>query len=164
MSHSIRIIYASTSGHTEYVTDVLAKHLQENKKDTCVVNRVRAEQAQEEDFHKDDVLVLASGTWNTGSVEGQLNPYMHELLKKKMAQIDLKQRKCAIIALGDERYFYTARANEHFAQFIKTHDGVQLLPPLIVINEPYGQDEKIIRWGDELMKHLKSLPPTDEVE
>ncbi len=164
VSHSIRIIYASTSGHTEYVIDVLATYLQGKKKASCIVNSVRAEQASAEDFAKDDVLILASGTWNTGSVEGQLNPHMHELLKKRVADIDLKKKPCAVIALGDDRYYYTARANEHCAAFIKARNGAKLLPPLIIVNEPYGQAEKVTHWGDELLKHLSALPPTDDVE
>lgn len=156
--HSLRIVYASTSGHTEYVVDTLSAFLKD-KDATLTIRRQRAEEAKPEDLIQDDVLVLASGTWNTGSVEGQLNPHMHELLKTNAKGIDLKGKPCAIIALGDERYYYTARANEHLAQFFKQHDGKRIVPALTVVNEPYGQEERVRRWGAELLKKIKELPP-----
>lgn len=156
MQRTLRIIYASTSGHTEFVCDTLKDHMQK-KDSTVVVTMMRAEKATPEDLVKDDLTVLASGSWNTGSIEGQLNPYMHEFLTKRAKDVDLKKHPFVIIALGDHRYFYTARANEHFAQFIMHQDGTQAIPPLTIVNEPYDQTDRIEKFGDELLKKLKSL-------
>jgi len=35
-----------------------------------------AEKTQPQDLLSGDVLLLASSTWNTGGIEGQLNPHM----------------------------------------------------------------------------------------
>lgn len=148
------IIYASTSGHTEYITEVLVKHLMNAQ---CIgVRRIRAEVASVEDLTKPDFLILASGTWNTGGVEGQLNPHMHEFLLDRAKDIPLKGKKVAIIALGDDRYFYTCRAGEHLRQFVQTHGGKVLEPPLLIVNEPYGQEEKVRKWGEKLLKNFTS--------
>lgn len=142
---SIHVIYASTSGHTEYVVDEAVKVWQAKG---LSVEVQRAELTKPEDFARGDVLVLGSGSWNTGSVEGQLNPHMYELLLGRAKGVDLGGRNVYLIALGDERYFYTARSGEHLRQFVMTHNGKVHEPVLMVINEPYGQEAKVQRWAE----------------
>jgi hypothetical protein len=74
------------------------------------IEKTMAETTQPQDLQRGDVLLLASATWNTGSIEGQLNPYMSVLLQDKAKNLDLASKPCAAIGLGDDRYFYTARA------------------------------------------------------
>ena len=148
---SVHIIYASTSGHTEYVVDQVITALQ-----GVQVEKQRAELAQPEDLLKGDMLLLASGTWNTGGVEGQLNPHMDELLRKRAAGVDLGGKKVLLIALGDSRYRYTANAMVHLEEFVKSHNGIVVEPTLKIINEPYGQEGKIRQWADQLLSFLAS--------
>ena len=151
---SVQIIYASSSGHTEYVIDSLVDYLAKKAKDISIEVK-RAEEAQADDLTKGDVLILACGTWNTGGVEGQLNMHMDALLRERAKDVSLAKKPCAIIALGDDRYYYTGRATEHLMQFVIQHDGVTPFTPLLVINEPYGQEEKIQKWGDKFLESLK---------
>lgn len=146
----LHIIYASVSGHTEYVVEVLEKLLKEKR--NVSVEKQRAEQSEVEDLLRGDVLLLACGTWNTGGIEGQLSPFMHTLLKEKATNIDLQRKNVAFISLGDSRYYFTTRCTEHFQQFRKEHNGQQLLSPLIILNEPYGQEERVIQWGEKLLR------------
>lgn len=146
------IIYASTSGHTEYVVEKLAAYLT-GEGHACT--SVRAEKAAPEDFAKGDVLILASGTWNTGGSEGQLNPHMALLFAKKAKEVSLSGRSCAVIGLGDDRYRYTARATEKLATFVKEKGGTAVVHPLVIINEPYGQESRVSKWGVLLLDHLK---------
>ena len=147
---SIHIIYASTSGNTEHVIDILQEHLQGSYPDYTVTAQ-RAEEAREEDLLQPDVLVLASGTWNYDSVEGYLNVHMRDLLEKRVKNIDLLGKPIAFISLGDDRYYYTGRATERFMQFAMHHNAVSCCMPLIIINDPYGQEEKVVQWAEKLM-------------
>lgn len=147
---SLTIIYASTSGHTEYVIGQLQKFLAENAKSLKVMV-VRVEKASPEDLTSSETLLLASGTWNTGGPEGQLNPHMHAFLNGPAKAVDLNGKKVAIIALGDDRYFYTGRAGEHLRNFIQSHGGKVLGDSLLIVNEPYGQEERIRKWGRGLV-------------
>jgi len=156
MPHSLSIIYASTSGHTEYVVDVLQAFLSKNAP-TIETSVLRVEKATAEDLTKGDLLIIASGTWNTGGREGQMNPHMVEYLWKRVKDADLKGKQCAVIGLGDERYKYTARATEHMAHYIKEHGGRALVPPLVIVNDPYGQEKKVEAWGAGLLKKLSTL-------
>lgn len=146
---SIHIIYASGSGHTEYVVGEVAKLLS-----GVDVTITRAEQATKNDFLKGDILLLASGSWNTGGAEGQLNPYMDELLKKKAAGIDLAGKKVLLIGLGDSRYRYTVGCMRYLLEFVQTHNGVVMEPTLKIINEPYGQEQAIEEWISDIRSQI----------
>jgi flavodoxin I len=151
----ITILYASTSGHTEYVVEHLAALLRRKAKSLdCSI--VRVEKATVQDLAC-DLLVLASGTWNTGGVEGQLNPHMHDFVRGTAKDADLHGTSVAIIALGDDRYFYTSRAGEHLRQFALSHGGTVWPLTLTIINDPYGQEKKVEQWGEKLLQHFLSL-------
>ncbi len=150
---SLHIMYASTSGHTEYVVTELARFLQEQDS-SLSVKVMQVEKATAEDLTSGDFLLLASGTWNTGGPEGQLNPHMHAFVNGPAKSVDLTGKKVAIIALGDDRYYYTCRAGEHLRNFIQGHGGKVLGDALLVVNDPYGQEERIQRWGKKLVTLL----------
>ena len=145
---SLQIVYASTSGHTEYVVGVVREALE--KESGLQIAACKAESAQPEDLLKGDVLLLACGTWNTDGPEGQLNPHMKDLLLGRAKDSDLKGKQVAVIALGDERYRYTARAGEHLQTFVTSHGGKVLGEQLTIVNEPYGQEEKVKKWSEKL--------------
>lgn len=151
----MHIIFASTSGHTEFVVDTLIAFLHERAPE-MQTEKQRVERANADDLAKGDVLILASSTWNTGSVEGQLNPHMFTFLRERAKDADLRGKKVAVIGLGDERYFYTARAFEHLEEYVKTRGGNFLLPGLKIVNEPYGQEEKIRAWGEKFLSAFRS--------
>src|ERR1700730_3064712 len=77
---ALHIVFASTSGHTEYVLDMLAWSLREFVPEWDIERRM-AEKTQPLDLLQGDILLLASSTWNTGGIEGQLNAHMKELLQ-----------------------------------------------------------------------------------
>lgn len=151
---SIHFIYASTSGHTEYVVDILARYLEENAP-AITVEKQRAEMAKGEDLLRGDVLILGSGTWNTGGIEGQLNMYLQRLLHERATNLDLQEKPMTCISLGDERYYYTTRCTEHLLRFIREHGAKIFIPPLVLVNEPYGQEEKIRKWGRKLIENIQ---------
>ena len=149
----MHIIFASTSGHTEYVVETLAPLL---RKAGMTVETQRVELAKPEDLLRGDVLILASSTWNTGNIEGQLNPHMHIFLKELAKDVALNGKKAALIALGDARYHYTANASVHLEEFVKMHDGRLIIPTLKIINEPYGQESAVQTWANMLVSALAS--------
>ena len=104
---SLHIVFASTSGHTEYVVEALIDSLKSTTPG-WKIKELMAEKAQPQDLLSGDVLLLASATWNTGGIEGQLNPHMWVLLHDKAKTLDLAGKPCACIGLWVHRYFYTA--------------------------------------------------------
>ena len=151
---SLHIVFASTSGHTEYVVEALIDSLKSTTPD-WEIEETMAEKAQPQDLLSGDVLLLASGSWNTGSIEGQLNPHMWVLLHDKAKTLDLAGKPCVCIGLGDHRYFYTARAADHLEHYVEAHHGRLIVPTLRVVDEPYGQEEAVRVWGKRLVDVLK---------
>ncbi|MBT4119742.1 MAG: flavodoxin family protein [Candidatus Peribacter sp.] len=152
---SLHIIYASTSGNTEHVVDTLKEHLSSAQADLTVTVQ-RAEEAKADDIEKGDVLLLASSTWNYDAVEGYLNMHMREFLEKRAKDADLAGKPVGLIILGDDRYYYTGRGTERFMQYLMSHNGKSCTMPLIIINDPYGQEEKIREWSEKLMTCFNS--------
>ncbi len=153
---SLHIIYASTSGHTEYVVDVLKKYFDENAKDQLSVTCEIAEKSKAEDLTKSDMLLLASGSWNVGGREGLPNPHMGSFLVKDAKDTNLAGKECLVIGLGDDRYKETARVTEHLATFINSHGGHLFVPPLVIVNEPYEQEAVVHKWADKVLSKLSS--------
>lgn len=152
---SVQIIFASTSGHTEYVVNTVVEYLKE-KLPSLRVSAKRAELARPEDLTSADVLVLGSGTWNMHGQEGQLNEHMHKLLFDRCEGVDLSKTPVVLISLGDNRYYFTARCTEHFMRFLKEHGGKTLMMPFTLVNEPYGQEERILAWAEKFADRLQA--------
>jgi flavodoxin I len=150
----LRIVFASTSGHTECVVAALIESLK-SITPGWEIEETMAEKAQPQDLLSGDVLLLASATWNTGGIEGQLNPHMWVLLHDKAKTLDLAGKPCACIGLGDHRYFYTARAADHLQNYVEAHHGRLVVPTLKIIDEPYGQEEAVRVWSKQLVDVLK---------
>src|SRR5271163_131367 len=151
---SLHIVFASTSGHTEYVVEALIDSLKSSTPG-WEIKELMAEKAQPQDLLSGDILLLASATWNTGGIEGQLNPHMWGLLQDRAKNLDLAEKPCACIGLGDHRYFYTARAADHLQNYVEVHHGRLITPTLKIIDEPYGQEEALRVWGKRLVDVLK---------
>lgn len=150
---SLHIIYASTSGHTEFVVDTLIAFLQ-SKNASLQIEKQRAELAKPEDLLRGDILILAASSWNTGGPEGQLNPHMFALLMDRAAASDLGGKKVGLIGLGDDRYHFLVGAMDYLQEYVQTHNGRIVEPVLRIINEPYGQEKKVEAWGNAFLKAI----------
>ena len=157
MNRSIAIVYATCTGHTEFVIDTLVEALLKEQPDLHI-SKQRAEVTKPEDLTKADILLLACGTWNTGNVEGQLNPHMHDLLMTRAAEADLTGKSAAAIGLGDERYHFTAKAAERLTDYLTSHHAAMLLPVLKIVNEPFDQTAKVLAWSKELLQKTTKMP------
>lgn len=150
---SIHIVYASTSGHTEYVVGVAADALKQSLT-SAQIEVQPAEKVLPEDLLRGDVLILASGSWNTGGQEGQLNPHMHALLRDRAKAVDLAGKKVLCIGLGDSRYHFLLGALTYLEEFVASHGGTLAGPSLKIINEPYGQEEAMEAWARQILPSL----------
>ena len=152
---SLTAIIASTSGHTEFVLDTVLQYWKDVVPNLAV-RTVRAELATAEDLLNCDVLLLGSGTWNTGGIEGQLNPHMHALLFERVKNIDLQKKPVLLISLGDDRYYFTTRCTERFMEFMKKANGTSLSMPLVILNEPYDKVERIKKWAEATAAKMRT--------
>lgn len=150
------IIYASTGGHTEYVCKHVGQELAKKKRSVDVL-LLRVEMATEKHIQAADYVIFASSTWNTGGIEGQLNPHMFTFLHKTIATIDLQQKPVAVIGCGDDRYRYTCAAADKLLEFIEQHNGLPWVEELRVVNEPYDQGVLFTKWAKQCAASLPTL-------
>lgn len=158
MVRTLTIVYTSPSGHTEFVVDTLVAAMAKEVPDLRIIKQ-RAESTEPKDLAGADVLLLACGTWNTLSIEGQLSPHMHDLLVVRAPSVNLSMVPAAAIGLGDKRYHFTAKAAERLTKYLTDNNATLLLPTLKVINEPYDQTAKVEVWAKELARTIDRLPP-----
>lgn len=156
MIRTLSIIFTTGTGHTEFVVDTVISALATTCPDIRIIKQ-RAESSQPEDMTKSDALILACGTWNTNNVEGQPSPYMFDLLARSAKQ-ELQGIPAAVIGLGDERYFFKARAADKLTEYLTAHHATIILPALKILNEPFEQAAKILAWSKELSNALSKLP------
>ncbi len=162
MTLSLGVIYSTSTGNTEHVVSVLIGEIGASLGTKVHIVKKRAEQVEASELTSFDVLILACGSWNTENIEGQLQPYMFDLCTKRAKEIDLTGKHVAAIGLGDDRYYFTARSAEKLTEFLEEKNGTFLLPTLKIINDPYGQEERIKAWAEELMQAMKKIPPRTE--
>jgi len=155
MPPAVSVIFATTSGNTEYVVSVLVDAW---RGEGAAVTLLRAERAQPGDLSGEGALVLACGTWNQNGVEGQMDPCMDAFLRGRAGAADLAGRPAAVVGLGDGRYYYTGRATEHLLRFLREHGGTPCGSPLLVIGTPEGQEEKIRAWAGKFLESIPAVP------
>lgn len=158
MVRTLTIVYTSATGHTEFVVDTLIAAVTKEVPDFRIIKQ-RAETTEPKDLTGADVLLLACGTWNTLSTEGQLSPYMHDLLVVRAPSVNLSKVPCAAIGLGDKRYHFKAKAAERLTQYLTDNNATLLLPTLKIIDEPFDQTAKVEAWAKELSRTISRLPP-----
>ncbi|QQR83053.1 flavodoxin family protein [Candidatus Peregrinibacteria bacterium] len=136
---SVHIIYGSTSGNTQMVSETVAMLLEQQKKS---VSLTRAEMATEKDLKKADLTILASSTYG----HGLLQEYMQAFVDKNEA-VDLKKHAFAVIGLGDPKYDaqYHIEAAPILEEWIQKHNGIVVTPALRISGAP--------------VRHLKTLVP-----
>jgi flavodoxin I len=147
--------YASTSGHTEYVCALAAEFFTQKKRNfTTILQPI--ETISEQDLREADAIILASGTWNTEGIEGQLNPYMYRFVHNDFADFDFKKVPVLVIGCGDDRYRYTCRAAQYLEEYVDAHNAKRIEPTLRMINEPYHQHRAIEEWCDAIIPKIFS--------
>jgi flavodoxin len=136
MDSPIYIIYASTSGNTEYVMEMVADIWQ---KAGVKVELHRSEQTSIDLIKNNQNFLLATSTWDNGT----LNPFFNNL-HNEMKKLDLTGKKASFIGLGDRRYekHYFCEGMKILQKTWEERGGTGVGVGLTIGREPY---EDIIR-------------------
>lgn len=147
---SVLIIFGSTAGNTELVTDKVAQVLGE-KGHTVKVTRV--EKLNVNDFKKCKACVFASSTYS----EGLLQDHMLRFVRRT-SDLSFKGKKCAAIGLGDSKYNveYVMEAASTLEETMKELGGDVVVPALRINKTPVPHLNTTIKeWAVKLSKALK---------
>lgn len=144
---SVLIIFGSTGGNTELVTDKVAEVL--STKHTVKVQR--AELTKESDLAKFKYIILASSTYGQGLLQEHMLKFMYYLKS-------LKGKKCAVIGLGDPKYNveYVVESAKLLENSIKEKDGELLTTALRIVKSPVPHLNTSVKiWATKLSKLIK---------
>jgi len=145
---SVLIVFGSTGGNTELVTDKVAEILTQKNHKVIVQ---RAELTKESDISKYKYIVLASSTYGQGLLQEHMLKFMY-LLKS------LKGKKCAAIGLGDPKYNveYVVESAKILEKEIQKKEAELLMPALRIVKSPVPHLNTTIKdWTTKLSKLLK---------
>ena len=152
MSASIHIIYASTSGNTEFVMDKVADLWRETGKEVFLH---RAEITDINLIKDNKFFLLATSTWDHGTI----NPFFDKLLAE-MKKTDFSGKSAAFIGLGDRRYekHYFCTGMTLLKEVWEKSGGQSLGVPLTIGREPFDElIDKVVRgWAEKTIKLFKS--------
>lgn len=146
---SILIIYGSTGGNTEMVVENVAEILKKKFK----VEIQRAEEASPNSIFKYDVCILASPTYGHGLLEDYMAKFV-----RKLKELDLKGKPCAVIGLGDPKYEaqYHIESAPILEDVLTKVNGKILLPALKISRTPVMHLKGLIPfWTDKLIELIK---------
>lgn len=131
----ILIIYATNSGSTYVVSQVLEQQLRTKH----AVTMQRVETTAPDDVAKADVILLGSPSWNYEGKEGSPHlafvPFMNQMRSAQLAG-----KRFAVFGCGDTSYTYFCGAVDHLEKFAKSVNGTLLCPSLRI--DGYFFDER----------------------
>lgn len=135
------IVYATNSGGTYQVAQLIADQLEVNGYTVTVLN---APDAPANVFHDADLCLLGSNTWEwvkpKERLEGQLNDQMRAYIER-VDTTSIQGQKFALFALGDKSYTDFCAAADHLEKFVASVNGT-LVTPTLRMNHFYFDLEK----------------------
>jgi len=147
---SVLIIFGSTGGNTELVCDKVSQILREKK---YKVTMQRAEQSNSSDIKKYSYCILASSTYGQGILQDHMLKFI-----RKCSEVDFKNRKFAVIGLGDNKYSteYIIESAKILEKTITKNGGLLVVPSLRINKTPVTHlSNEIKKWALDLSKKLK---------
>lgn len=148
------IVYATNSGGTYQVAQLIADQLETNGYTMTVTSAPKAEPNA---FHDADLCLLGSNTWEwvqpKARLEGQLNDQMRAFLDR-VDQKSIHGHKFALFALGDKSYTDFCAAADHLEKFVASVQGT-VVTPTLRMNHFYFDLEKNRQLVTEWAKNIR---------
>ena len=151
MSKKILIVFSTVSGNTEMVVDAVSDLLPKNDFE---ITKKRPENMTVKDILNFDLTILASPTYNQGTLEDNFKPFIKEFLKN-----DFTNKNFAIIGLGDTKYYaeYLTESATLFEEYVKKVNGNILVPSLRIGTSPVKMLDKLVpKWVEKLLVKINN--------
>ncbi|MFA5886304.1 MAG: flavodoxin domain-containing protein [Patescibacteria group bacterium] len=153
MSKKIIIIYASNSGSTFLVGEIIAHIL--GRKHQVVMQK--AADTSPDDLLKYDIFILGSPSWSTpGLGEGFPQETMLAFIKS-CAGLDLSGKQCVAFGCGDSSYTLFCGAVNQLEKFMADLKGTRLINSLRVDGYFFDLPKNIAlvkKWAQALLAHI----------
>ena len=138
---SALIVYGSTTGNTEYVSEVVERKLTQEGK---TVTRMNATDAKADGLCDGyDLILFGCSTWGDATIE--LSDDFVSLFDQFDA-INAKGKKTAVFGCGDSGYTYYCGAVDAIADKLKTM-GADVIDTLKIDGDPQAEEGAIENWA-----------------
>ncbi|KUP33184.1 flavodoxin [Bacillus halotolerans] len=134
----ILLVYATMSGNTEAMADLIEKGLQEAEAE---VDRFEAMDIDDAELFNDyEHIILGTYTWGDGDLPDEFLD-----LAEEMGALDFTGKTCAVFGSGDTAYEYFCGAVDTLEEKIKERGGEIVLPSVKVEMNPEGEEEEVLK-------------------
>lgn len=132
----IGVIYASMSGNTEAIADLIVEQLKEHNHDVDLKDMLSLPAS---DFLNYDLIFIGMYTWGDGDYPDECLDIIEEI-----EQINLEEKPFALFGSGDTSYPEFCGALDKLKELIENQNGVCLGEPLRIEFNPSKADEEEI--------------------
>ncbi|MCY7884703.1 flavodoxin [Bacillus spizizenii] len=142
----ILLVYATMSGNTEAMADLIEKGLQEAEVEAYRFEAMDIDNAQL--FNDYDHIIMGTYTWGDGDLPDEFLD-----LAEDMDEIDFSGKTCAVFGSGDTAYEFFCGAVDTLEAKIKERGGEIVLPSVKIENNPEGEEEEeLMEFGRQFAK------------
>ncbi|MCY8894769.1 flavodoxin [Bacillus spizizenii] len=142
----ILLVYATMSGNTEAMADLIEKGLQEAEVEADRFEAMDIDNAQL--FNDYDHIIMGTYTWGDGDLPDEFLD-----LAEDMDEIDFSGKTCAVFGSGDMAYEFFCGAVDTLEAKIKERGGEIVLPSVKIENNPEGEEEEeLMEFGRQFAK------------
>lgn len=144
----VLIIYATYSGSTLIVSELLQEELQKKQHEVKLINAREVDPQTINDF---DLIMIGSPSWWNKS-DGQPHDAYFELMPK-MEELNLENKKFAVFGLGDNTYGRLCGAVDVLEEFVHKMKGNLVTESLRIDSFFFDQknnEEKAREWAESL--------------
>jgi len=153
MTKNILIVYASNSGSTFLVGEMIKNYL--SKKYTVAMQT--AAMTQPDDLEKYDIILLGSPSWHVLSRGDGFPQETMLAFMERCAGRSFPDKRFAAFGCGDSDYTLFCGAVFRLETFIGKLQGQKIMEPLKVDSyffRPVEGDKQVEQWAGELMKKI----------
>lgn len=134
----IGVVYASMSGNTEAIADIIAAKLREQNHEVILNDILNIQSATE--LLNYDLTFIGMYTWGDGEYPDECLDIIEEI-----EQLDLEQHPFAIFGSGDTSYPEFCGALDQLYKLIEAQGGTLVAAPLKIEFNPEPKDEAEIK-------------------
>ena len=146
MTKKVLLVYATMSGNTEAMADLIEKGLKEAG---ASVDRHEAMDIDAELLHDYSHILLGAYTWGDGDLPDDFID-----LYEEMEELDLPGKAFAVFGSGDTSYEHFCGAVDLIEEKVKELGGDIVLPSIKIELNPEGnEEEELISFGRQFV-HL----------
>ncbi|HCR81436.1 MAG TPA: hypothetical protein DIV47_03085 [Candidatus Pacebacteria bacterium] len=152
---NILLLYATNSGGTQQVSQMVASLLQENGHTVSVKN---PKESNADELSVAGLIIFASPSWDYQDKEGMPHEDFISLLESLKGKT-LENKPFAIVGLGDSSYAHFCGAVDEFEKVVQNLKGKLIVPSLKIDGYYLHMDENnqaVRDWTSKLLAALST--------